>query len=187
MPQMTNTRPTWERRIDDAARWGLRHWLLFANGLALLYAGLPWLAPLARASGHERLGTLLFLIYTPLCHQRPERSFYVHGYQVAYCHRCTAMYTALAAGGLAFGLLRRRIKPAPIWLAGLLLLPMLLDGGTHLIDDVLGLGLRGDGDAIGTLNFWLRMLTGVLFAVAAVIAVYPRLERDLRAEALVTT
>ena len=62
---------------------------------------------------------------------------------------------------------------------------MLLDGGTHLLDDLLGLGLRGS-DAIGTLNFWLRMVTGLLFAMAVVIALYPRLERDLRApEALV--
>jgi len=170
----------WERRINSAFAWGLRHWLLFANGLALLYAGLPWLSPLARVAGYERLGRLLFLLYTPLCHQLPERSFCVHGYQVAYCHRCTAMYTSIAAAGLLFGLLRRRIKPAPLRTGGLLVLPILLDGGTHLIDDLLGIGFRGGGDAIGTLNFWLRMLTGLLVGVTVLITLYPRLERDLR-------
>jgi len=110
----------WERRINSAFAWGLRHWLLFANGLALLYAG------------------------------------------------------------LLFGLLRRRIKPAPLRAGGLLVLPMLLDGGTHLIDDLLGIGFRGGGDAIGTLNFWLRMLTGLLVGVTVLITLYPRLERDLR-------
>jgi uncharacterized membrane protein len=171
---------TWERRINNAAAWGLRHWLLFANGLVLLYAGLPWLSPLARAAGYDRLGRALFLLYAPLCHQRPERSFEFYGYQVAYCHRCTAMYTALLAAGLLFGLLRGRIRPAPPWIGGLLLLPMLIDGGTHLIDDVLGAGLRGGGDAIGTPNFALRMLTGALFGIMALIALYPRLERDFR-------
>lgn len=172
-----------ERRINDAAAWGLRHWLLFANGLALLYAGLPWLAPLVRAAGYQRLGQLLFLLYLPLCHQRPERSFSLFGYQVAYCHRCTAMYTALLAAGLLFGRLRGRLRPAPLRLGSLLLLPMLLDGGTHLIDDLLGIGFRGGGDAAGTLNFALRMLTGLLFGVAALLVLYPRLEHDFRGSA----
>src|SRR5207249_8056986 len=67
---------------------------------------------------HERLGQLLFLIYTPLCHQLPERSFFFLGYQVAFCERETAMYTSLFALGLLFGLLRKRIKPWPLWAGG---------------------------------------------------------------------
>src|SRR6185436_18863661 len=97
----------WARRINYAATWGLRHWLLLANSLWLIYAGLPWLSPLARAAGYQRVGQFLFLLYTPLCHQLPERSFCVHGYQVAYCHRCTAMYTSILVAGLLFGVLRR--------------------------------------------------------------------------------
>lgn len=170
----------WVRRINDAATWALRHWLLFVNGLALLYAGLPWLSPLARAAGYERIGRLLFLLYRSLCHQLPERSFYVFGYQVAYCHRCTAMYTSILAAGLLFGALRRRITPAPPGIGWLLLLPILLDGGTHLMDDVLKIGFRGGGDGVGSLNFMLRMLTGLLVGVAVLVTLYPRLERELR-------
>jgi uncharacterized membrane protein len=169
-----------ERQINRASAWSLRHWLLFANSLTLLYAGLPWVSPLARAAGYERLGHLLFLLYLPLCHQRPERSFSLFGYQVAFCHRCAAMYTALLAAGLVFGLLRSRLKPAPLWLGALLLLPMLLDGGSHMVDDLIGLGLRGGGDAAGSLNFALRMLTGLLVGVAGLLVLYPRLERDIR-------
>jgi uncharacterized membrane protein len=169
------------RRINDAVAWGLRHWLLFANGLALLYAGLPWLSPLARTAGYERTGQFLFLFYRPLCHQLPERSFYIYGYQVAYCHRCTAMYTSILAAGLLFGAVRRQIAPVPLRIAGLLLLPMLLDGLTHLIDDALGLGFRGGGDGIGSVNFGLRMLTGLLVGLVVLVALYPRLERELPA------
>ena len=64
-PQRMATTPAdivWARRINDAVAWGLRHWLLCANGLALLYAGLPWLSPLARAAGYERAGQFLFLL-----------------------------------------------------------------------------------------------------------------------------
>ncbi|HWQ15398.1 MAG TPA: DUF2085 domain-containing protein [Roseiflexaceae bacterium] len=178
--ERATAQPAWAAGVDRAARWCLRHWLLCVNTLALVYAGVPWLAPLAKASGHPLLGELLFRIYTPLCHQKPERSFFVCGHQVAFCHRCTAMYSGLVVVGMLFALLRRYIPPAPLWVGGVLLLPMLLDGGTHLIDDLLGTALRGGGDAIGTLNFWLRMITGVLFAVAMLVTVYPRLQHDLR-------
>src|SRR5262245_55358558 len=127
IPETTTFRPAWERRINEVVRWGLRHWLLFANGLVLLYGGLPWLSALARAAGHQWLGQALFMLYTPLCHQRPERSFFLFGYQVAFCHREAAMYTSLFVLGLVFGLVRRQLRPCPLWVGGLLLLPMLLD------------------------------------------------------------
>lgn len=171
--------PALERRLERLVQWCTRHWLLLVNIAAMTYAGVPWLAPLASASGHPLLGALLFRLYTPLCHQRPERSFVCMGHQVAFCHRCTAMYGGIALAGLLFGLVRRYVRPASLRLAGLLLLPMLLDGGTHLIDDLTGLGLRGGGDAVGTLNFWLRMITGGFAAVAAFVALYPRLEQSV--------
>jgi uncharacterized membrane protein len=175
----TTTVPVWAQRIEHMVRWCLGHWLLFANGLVLLYGGLPWLSPLAYAAGNPALGQLLFRIYTPFCHQFPEQSFFLLGYQVAFCQREAAMYTALFAGGLLFGLVRRRVRPIPLRAGALLLVPMLLDGGTHLVEDVLQISFRGS-DAPGSLNFWLRLITGLLFAVAVVLAVYPRLDRDLR-------
>jgi uncharacterized membrane protein len=179
MPTSTIS-PTWERRVDNGVRWALRHWLLLVNSLLLLYAGLPWLSPLARAAGYPVLGQLLFSIYTPLCHQLPERSFFIAGYQVAYCHRDAALYTGLLAGGLLFRPLARWIRPVPLRIGGLLLLPILLDGGLHMIDDILGSALHTGNDAIGSLNFWLRMVTGVLAALAVIVTVYPRVDRDLR-------
>jgi len=173
------TSPVSLRRLERGATWALRHWLLIANAGAALYAGLPWLSPLAKATGHPLIGDLLFRLYTPLCHQKPERSFFFYGHQVAFCHRCAAMYTSIVVAGLLFGLLRHRIRPTSLKIAGLLLLPMLIDGGTHMVDDLLDLGFRGGGDAIGTLNFWLRMITGVLFGLAMLLAAYPRVERDL--------
>ncbi|MFO7171112.1 MAG: DUF2085 domain-containing protein [Chloroflexota bacterium] len=176
----TTSQPGWIAWVERGARWCLRHWLLCVNTLALLYAGLPWLSPLAKASGHTLIGELIFRAYTALCHQKPERSFFICGHQVAFCHRCTALYGGIVVAGALFGLLRRFLPPAPLWLGAALLVPILLDGGTHMIDDVLGTSLRGGGDAIGTLNFWLRMITGALVPVALLVCVYPRVERDLR-------
>jgi len=93
--------PTLSRRLERGVQWGLRHWLLLANAGAALYAALPWAAPLAQASGHPLIGELLFRLYTPLCHQLPERSFFICGHQVAFCHRCAAMYTAIVVAGSA--------------------------------------------------------------------------------------
>jgi uncharacterized membrane protein len=67
-------------------------------------------------------------------------------------------------------------------LGALLLVPMALDAGTHIINDLLSLGWRGGGDDIGSLNFWLRMITGALAALAVMLVVYPRLERELPAQ-----
>lgn len=171
---------TFERRMNSTMAWCLRHWLLFANGLVLLYGGLPWLSPLAHLAGQHWLGNLLFAIYTRLCHQKPEQSLFLSGYQVAFCERETVMYTALLVGGLLFVFLRKQIKPLPIRIGLLLLLPMLLDGGSQLIDDLVRNPiLRGTDDTIGSFNFWTRVVTGLLFAIAVVWTVYPRLERDL--------
>lgn len=170
-----------EQRINAAVGWGLRHWLLFANMLVLLYGGIPWLSPLAHSAGYHWLGNLLFAIYTPLCHQKPTQSFFLNGYQLGFCERETAMYATLFAGGLMFAPLRTWIKPIPIRFGLLLLVPMLLDGGTQLVDDLLHNPiLRGTNDTIGSFNFWTRMATALLFSLAIVLAVYPRLERDLR-------
>ena len=150
--------------------------------LALVGVMFPLHTPLAKASGHPLIGDLLFRIYTPLCHQLPERSFFVCGHQVGFCHRCAAMYSSIVAAGLLFGLLRRHIRPISLKIGGLLLLPILIDGLTHMADDLSGLGFRGGGDAIGTLNFWLRMITGALVGVVMLLAIYPRVERDLRSQ-----
>ena len=124
---------------------------------------------------------VLFRIYTPLCHQLPERSFFVCGHQVGFCHRCAAMYTSIVAAGLLFGLLRAH----PADLAEDRRPAAAADPDrrlTHMVDDLSGLGFRGGGDAIGTLNFWLRMITGALVGVVMLLAVYPRVERDLRGQ-----
>lgn len=173
--------PVGDSFLDRGIRWGLAHWLTIANSLVLLYGGLPWLSPVLIACGWSRLGELMFRLYSPLCHQVPARSFFVLGHQVAFCHREAAMYTALFVGGVLYGYVRDAIRPISLRDTGLLLLPMLLDGVTHMVNDILPwLAVRGGGDGVGTFNWWMRMVTGVLFAVAVVMGVYPRLDRDLR-------
>jgi uncharacterized membrane protein len=169
----------WVGPLERMVRWCLRHWLALFNLFFVGYAALPWLGPLAHALGAPLLGRLIFAVYGALCHQDPGRSFVWLGQQVAYCHRDVALYTTIALGGVCFSLVRRHVPPLPVRVALLLTLPILLDGGSHLLDDLLGGVLRGGADDIGSLNFWLRMITGVLFGLVAVATLYPRIERDL--------
>ena len=52
-----------------------------------------WMAALVAAPGW------LFPFGSFICHQRPERSFFINGHQLAVCARCTGLYagSALAA------------------------------------------------------------------------------------------
>lgn len=52
---------------------------------AALWAGTLFLAPAA-----------LFPVGAVICHQRPERSFFIDGHQMAVCARCAGLYAGAA-------------------------------------------------------------------------------------------
>jgi uncharacterized membrane protein len=181
----TSPKPPGLSPAEEFIHWCFQHWLWIVNGLVLLYGGLPWLSPLLIEMGYPQLGNVLFLLYTPLCHQKPSQSFFLFGHQMAFCQRETAMYTALFIGGLLYIPAREWLARHPISMRMvlLLLLPMLIDGTRYFIvlPGIDGIDLHGGGDhSIGSFNWWMRMITGILFAVAMVLGVYPRLDFALR-------
>jgi uncharacterized membrane protein len=118
------------------------------------------------------------------------------GWKVAWSDRMVFMYTIILVWGILFWLLRKRLKALPWWGLVLLLLPMAIDGSTHAISDLtagIGLGFRDSnawlavltsnafpatfyaGDGIGSFNSWMRLITGLLFGLGVVWAMYPRL------------
>lgn len=81
---------------------------------ALVAAGIGWfaavlLAPLAIHSSHGILSHAAALVYAVgalVCHQRPERSYWLAGSQLPVCARCTGLYASAALAApfaLAFG------------------------------------------------------------------------------------
>ena len=80
------------------------------------------------------------------------------GYKVAWSDRMISLYTSVWVGSMLYAFSRRRLRPLPFVLAGILLMPILLDGGAHFISD-----LQGFGQGFRDTNVWLRALTGDAF------------------------
>lgn len=118
------------------------------------------------------------------------------GWKVAWSDRMVSLYGGVFVGALLFWPLRRRFKPLPLWAFALLIIPMGIDGTTHLISDIAGLGngFRDSnawlatltssalpatfyaGDVLGSFNSWMRLITGLLFGLAVVWLAFPSLE-----------
>jgi uncharacterized membrane protein len=119
------------------------------------------------------------------------------GWKVAWSDRMVSMYTSIWVFGLLWWSLRRRIRSLPWWGLVLFVLPMAIDGITHLLSDLagFGLGFRDSnawlvvltqnrlplsfyaGDAWGSFNAWMRLLTGAIFGLGIVWFVFPYLDQ----------
>ncbi len=55
-------------------------------------------APILLARSHGTAASVLYLLFSRICHQMPERSFSLLGYPLAVCHRCMGIYAGLFLG-----------------------------------------------------------------------------------------
>ncbi len=79
-----STQSSLAQRIDGLLCWALRHWLALFLTPMLVFVTLPFLAPVAMHEGWETLGQLLYVLYSPFCHQLPQRSFFFFGEKLTY-------------------------------------------------------------------------------------------------------
>lgn len=123
------------------------------------------------------------------------------GWKVAWSDRMVSMFGTPLLVAIVYAVIRRRkvIKPIPFWLFGVLLLPMVLDGGTHMISDVrqgIGYGFRDSnewlavltghllpnsfymGDVLGSFNSLMRLFSGMTFGIAIGGLLYPILDQS---------
>ena len=132
-------------------------------------------APLAAASGHNTVAGAIYYAFSPLCHQRPDRSYFIDGHKLGVCSRCTGIYFGFALTVLAYPLvrsLRTTTTPARKWLF-LAALPLAID---------FSLTLFGIWENTHT----SRLLTGLLLGSVAVFYIMPGIA-DLSLRALRTT
>jgi uncharacterized membrane protein len=72
--------------------------IAFLWNLAIIAA--PWMW----AHGHPTLSSILYGLFSPVCHQRAARSFFWFGHHWAACHRCSGIYLGALMGLLLFPL-----------------------------------------------------------------------------------
>lgn len=128
----------------------------------------------------------------------------VIGWKVAWSDRMVYMYGATWLAGVMYVIVSRyrRVKRLSIPLFILLMLPMLIDGGTHMLSDFgdggLFAGFRYSnrwlaeltgntlpawfytGDRLGSFNSWMRLISGIGFGFAVVWISFPLIEQEMR-------
>jgi len=149
-------------------RWIGTHSRIILTAIWIFFFLLAVLAPLLV----EILPPVSFLCYSilkPLCHQAPERSFFLAGYKMGLCTRCTGIFGALAVFSILTLILNPR-KGLPFWLFLILLAPMAIDGTAQ----VMGLWKTPNVP---------RFFTGILAGFAIVFWIYPfifELEKEIK-------
>ncbi len=115
---------------------------------------------------------------------------------MAWSDRMASMFTSMWLFSLLWWPFRRHVKVLPWWGLAIFLLPMAVDGTSHLFSDLAGFG-QGfrdtniwlavitnhqfsvsfyTGDAWGSFNSLMRLLTGIMFGLGVVWYTYPYLE-----------
>jgi uncharacterized membrane protein len=149
-------------------------WAVSAATIMVLVA-LVVVAPLAAAGGHGELAQVIYRAFAVLCHQRPDRSYFIDGHKLAVCSRCTGLYAGFAFTLLLYPLirsLRTTTTPPPSWLL-LAAVPLGID---------FSLTFFGIWENTHT----SRLLTGALLGSVAVFYVVPGL-MDLSLRPLYTS
>jgi len=119
------------------------------------------------------------------------------GFKTALNHRMIAIFAAILAGGLIWAFAGERPQISFIWLV-ILAIPMLTDALSHMISENSGAGFRESnnwavwltgsafpptfysGTTLGTLNWWLRNITGALFGLGLVWFLYSYLSSKFK-------
>jgi uncharacterized membrane protein len=138
-------------------------WFVVAAG-ALMMMSLIIGAPLALNAGHPVVGETIYRAFSYICHQIPERSFFIAEHQFAVCARCTGLYAGFTVATVTYPLvrsLRQTEAPARKWL--------FIAATPMAVDFILGfLGIWNN-------THFSRFATGALLGSVAVFYVMPGL------------
>ena len=139
-----------------------RIWLISAVVLFAIVS-LIVVAPLT-ADSHAQIANGIYRGFAAVCHQLPERSYFIAGHKLAVCSRCTGVYAGFVLTFLLYPLLRplRAIDwPPPVWLV-LACVPMAVDFSLTFL-------------GIWENTHTSRLLTGLLLGGVSVFYVMPGL------------
>jgi len=115
------------------------------------------------------------------------------GWKIAWSDRMISFYTSVWLFAVILLPFRQKVKPLPWWGFILFLLPITLDGTSHMLSDLAGIGqgfrdsnqwlslLTNNalsasfymGDSLGSFNSLMRLITGVLAGLGIAWFVFP--------------
>lgn len=125
------------------------------------------------------------------------------GWKMAWSDRMISTYGGVWLGGVLWAIFGKRVPRLSlvVWIA-LGIIPLGLDGATHFINDIVagssGQGFRDTndwlrvitfnvfpndfyyGNMLGSFNSWARWITGLLFGITTVFAIFPTVKNALR-------
>ena len=138
-------------------------WLTIVAGCLAIIAAIVG-APLALNSGHLIWALPIYRAFSLVCHQIPERSFFIAGHPFAVCARCFGLYAGFTLATIFYPLLRslKRIDAPPRKWLFIAAAPLAIDY------------------ALGVFGIWnnthtSRFITGALLGAVAVFYVMPGL------------
>jgi uncharacterized membrane protein len=107
------------KKMSSIGRGGRPQFAVFCIALAALIFAAGTCLPPVMESADLNGSWLLRLMYAPICHQQPERSFNILQGTQAVCARCAGLYLGGVAGlfAAAWFVIGKRRGPRPIWLA----------------------------------------------------------------------
>jgi uncharacterized membrane protein len=94
------------KAVDGLVAWLARHWLATFNTIVGVFFILPFVAPVLMNAGLTGPGHLIYMVYSPTCHQLPERSYFLFGPQSVYS---TVQLESLGAIPAGTNLLQREM------------------------------------------------------------------------------
>lgn len=136
---------------------------LGGSGLALFWVVLILAAPVTASTGSEISGSL-YGFFSYVCHQLPDRSFFIFGHKFAVCSRCFGVYFGLLVGMAAYPLLRPMEESDPLprfWLFASMV-PMAIDWSLGFFE-------------VWENTFLTRTVTGLILGVACAVFIVPAL------------
>jgi len=134
-----------------------------AAALVLVWVMLILAAPVAAAMGYGAADSI-YGFFSYICHQLPERSFFLLGHKFGVCSRCFGVYFGLLVGVLGYPLLRPMDTSDPLprfWLFASMV-PIAVDWSLGYFN-------------IWANTFFTRVTTGLILGIACAVFILPAL------------
>jgi len=135
---------------------------------SLLWLGIIFLGPYLCFLGADfaLLKNIYYFLFRLICHQKPERSYFIWGYQLPVCVRCLGIYTGIVIGAFIYPLFKNIKSTAipekkflPVFLA-----PIFIDGLAQIFNLYFS-------------PHYIRFLTGIIASIALVFYTLPFLQQ----------